>query len=143
MVLFGAKALDQYPRNKGLWGWGDVVASLIVIAQVLTYTRSSNRHCCQVSDLYANSWCYHAFFGAYLDGERSRKWLCFYPTQVPSLPYPVSLSVSQTWKFAQIVCHFQSFYIDFCKLLHAFVKIDKWMSLSYYKDLSKLVQGFL
>ena len=35
MVLFGAKALDQYPRNKGLWGWGDVVASLIVIAQVL------------------------------------------------------------------------------------------------------------
>ena len=64
MVLFGAKALDQYPRNKGLWGWGDVVASLIVIAQVLTYTRSSNRHCCQVLDLYANSWCYHAFFGA-------------------------------------------------------------------------------
>ena len=31
-------------------------------------------------------------------------------------------------------------YMDFFKLLHGFVKIDKCMSLSFYMDLSKLLQ---
>ena len=28
-------------------------------------------------------------------------------------------------------------------VLHGFVKIDKWISLSCYMDLSKLIQGFV
>ena len=34
-------------------------------------------------------------------------------------------------------------YMDFSKLLHGFVKIDKCMSLSFYMDLSKLLHGFV
>ena len=34
-------------------------------------------------------------------------------------------------------------YMDFSKLLHGFVKIDKCMSLSFYMDLSKFLHGFV
>ena len=33
--------------------------------------------------------------------------------------------------------------MDFSKLLHGFVKINKWISRSCYVDLSKLINGFL
>ena len=33
--------------------------------------------------------------------------------------------------------------MHFSELLHGFVKIDTWISLSYYMDLSKLIHGFL
>ena len=36
-----------------------------------------------------------------------------------------------------------SCYMDFSKLLHGFFKVDSWISVSCYMELSKLIHGFL
>ena len=58
----------------------------------------------------------------------------------PESDHCLVLSVCQS-PFLSKIC--QSFYMDFSKLLHGFVKIDTWISLSCYMDLSKLMHGFL
>ena len=44
--------------------------------------------------------------------------------------------------FAQIVGYVKVEYMDFSNLLHGLVKIDTWISLSCYMDLSKTMPGF-
>ena len=74
------------------------------------------------------------------------KWQCFYETQVRSLPCLVSHSVT-SWVSALVelysnwIC--QSSYMDFSKLLDGFVKIDIWISLVCYMNLSKLIHWHL
>ena len=61
---------------------------------------------------------------------------------VPCLALSLTLPSSPLVEFGlNLIC--QSCYMDFSKLLHGFVKINRWISLSCNVDLSKLLHGFV
>ena len=61
---------------------------------------------------------------------------------VPCLALSLTLPASPLVEFGlNLIC--QSCYMDFSKLLHGFVKINRWISLSCNVDLSKLLHGFV